>query len=564
MTRLRLFPAVRQCLSGAPAALLALALAACGGGDGGGAAGGADAGGGNHPTFTRAPAGGTLVALTEGEPDDLNPLTFDASESYQVVHLLFRALARRDTTLSSYVPDLLQSWEQTDSTTVLLKIRPGLKWHDGRPVTAEDVVFTIERQKDEATASPRRGDVLAVESARAVDPATVEVKLNRRGPAVLNALLEVIPVPKHLLDTIPAANMRFSGFGQKPVGNGLFRFGSWQKGQQVTLEANAQAPEGRPALDRIIIRPVPDPTARTTEMMNGNAGLTKIAAHQRREMENARNVEVHSAAQVRVPWIAWNTARAPGNDPAVRRAFLMGVNREQIVRGLLGEHGKAALSPIPPKLREHNRDVRPIPFDPNAARQMLEQAGWRDTNGDGIREKNGQPLRVEVEYNASDPIRGDVLVAMQAQLKQVGIQLVPRSYERTTWVERLRNREFVASFWGWGWGPGVMAPNAEMVFHSRSIPPNGPNFAGYRNPRVDAVIDSLLVESDTTRSRALWRQFEQQVIDDAVYAPIFLDPELYAVHGRFANVKFRGPEWWEDVIFWHIPPDQRLPRDRAR
>jgi hypothetical protein len=108
---------------------------------------------------------------------------------------------------------------------------------------------------------------------------------------------------------------------------------------------------------------------------------------------------------------------------------------------------------------------------------------------------------VEVEFSASDPIRGDMLVAMQAQLRRVGVDMLPRSYERTTWVERLRGREFTGSFWGWGWGPGVMGPNAEMLFHSRSIPPNGPNFAGYRNPRVDALIDSILVMNDSTRAR---------------------------------------------------------------
>ncbi|HEX2093521.1 MAG TPA: ABC transporter substrate-binding protein [Longimicrobiaceae bacterium] len=553
----------RRCSSALGVGLLALFLASCGGGDNGGASGGEVAGGGNHNTFTGAAPGGTLIFLSEGEPDDLNPLTFDATESYQIVHLTFRALARRDSTLSSYVPDLLASWEQPDSATVIMRVRPGLKWHDGEPVTAQDVVFTIERQKDPRTASPRQQDVGSVESVRAVDSATVEVKLNRTGPSVVNALLEVIPVPKHVLDSVPPERMRFSGFGQRPVGNGLFRMGPWQKGQQLTVVAN-EAAAARPALDRIIMRVVPDPTARITELLNGNGDLTKIAAHQSRQLENARGVEIHSAAQVRPAWITWNTSRPPVNDANVRRAFLMAVNRQQIVQGLFGQHGRAALSPIPPRLREHSADVRPLPYDPAGAGRLLEQAGWRDTNGDGIREKNGQPLRLEVEYSAADPIRGDVLVAMQAQVRQAGIQLVPRSYERTTWVERLRGRQFMGSFWGWGWGPGVMGPNAEMVFHSRSIPPNGPNFAGYRSPRVDALIDSILVENDTTRARGLWRQFEQQVIDDAVYAPIFLDPEFYAVNARFGNVEFRGPEWWEDVIFWHVPPDRRLPRDRAR
>jgi peptide/nickel transport system substrate-binding protein len=549
---------------------LSIALAACGGGGDqkGGAprAGGAgDEGvGAGHPTFTGAAPGGTMIFLAEGDADDLNPLTFDNTQSYQIVHLLFRALARRDSTLSNYTPDLLQSWERPDSATLILKVRPNLKWHDGRPVTADDVVFTIQRQQDSATASPRQADVGAVTSVRAVDPQTVEVKLNRTGPSTVNALLEVIPVPKHLLENVDPAQMRFNAFSQKPVGNGLFRFGSWTKGQQIMVEANPDAPEGRPALDRIVVRVVPDATARLTQLLNGEGDAMKVAPEQREQLANARGVRLETAAQVRPGWIAFNQQKAPVNDPAVRRAFLMAINREQIVQAQFGEQGTAALSPIAPGLREHSADVRPIPSDPNGAKQLLEQAGWRDTNGDGIREKNGQPLRIVVEVSSSDQMRKDMLIFMQQQLRQAGIDLSISEMERASWVERLRGRQFTASFWGWGWGPGVMGPNAEMLFHSRSIPPNGANFAGYSNPRADALIDSILVENDSTRARGMWKQLEQQVIDDAVYAPIFLDPEFYAVNQRFANVKFRGPEWWEDAIYWSIPENRRLPRDRAR
>ena len=559
----------RRSSSAAWTAMLALALAACGGGDdsgGGGAAkdGARDEGvGAGHPTFTGAAPGGTLIFLAEGDADDLNPLTFDNTQSFQIVHLLFRALARRDSTLSNYVPDLLERWEQPDSATVLLHVRPNLTWHDGRPVTAEDIVFTIERQQDSATASPRQADVAGVASARAVNPQTVEIKLSRTGPSTLNALLEVIPVPRHLLQNVAPAQMRFDAFSQRPVGNGLFRFGSWQKGQQITLDANPDAPDGRPALDRIVVRVVPDATARLTQLLNGEGDLMKLAPEQRQRVEGARGVRLETAAQVRPGWIAFNQQKAPVNDPAVRRAFMMAINREQIVQAQFGEQGTPALSPIAPGLREHSADVRPIPHDPNAARQALEQAGWRDTNNDGIREKNGQPLRIEVEVSSADQMRKDMLIFIQQQLRQAGFDLQIREMERTSWVERLRNRQFTASFWGWGWGPGVMGPNAEMLFHSRSIPPNGPNFASYSNPRVDALIDSILVQNDTTRSRALWRQLEQQIVDDAVYAPIFLDPEFYAVNQRFANVKFRGPEWWEDVIYWSVPENRRIPRDRG-
>jgi peptide/nickel transport system substrate-binding protein len=539
-------------------------LMACGGGDRPAAPGSDSVVDAGHATFTGAPAGGTLVVLAEGEPDMLNPLVWESNMAYQIVHLVFRALARRDSTLVNYEPDLLERWEQRDERTVRLHVRPGLRWHDGVPVTADDVVFTIERQGDEATASTRAGDVAAVDSVRAVDSMTVEVRFARIGPASLNALLEVVPVPRHLLDTVPAERLRFSSFNDNPVGNGLFRFVSWQKGQQVTVAANPDAPEGRPPLDRIIVRNVPEPTARLTELLNGNGDLAKISADQRERAQSARGVTVATAAQVRPGWIAFNTDRAPVSDLRVRRAFLMAVDRQGIVRGLMGEQARAATSPIPPALGGEGEGIRPIPHDVAAAGRLLDEAGWRDTNGDGIRDQGGRPLRIEVEYSSADPVRADLLVAMQAQLRAVGIDLVPRAYERTTWVERLRGRQFTASFWGWGWGPGVMGPNAEMVFHSRSVPPNGPNFAGYRNPQADALIDRILVEGDDGAARGLWSQLEQLLIDDAVYAPIFLDPEFYAVNERFGNVAFRGPEWWEDVIYWHVPEDRRLPRDRAR
>jgi peptide/nickel transport system substrate-binding protein len=517
---------------------------------------------GDHPTFTGAPPGGVLVVLEEGEPDELNPLTYENLPANQVVHLLFRALARRDSTLANYQPDLLESWEQPDARTALLRVRPNLRWHDGEPVTAHDVVFTIERMLDEQVASPRRSSVEAVEAVEAVDSLTVQVRLGQPGPYAMNALLEVVPVPRHLMADIAPGQVRMAPFGRQPVGNGLFRFERWQPGQQLVLVANEEAPEGRPTLDRIVIRVVPEASTRLAEVLSGSGDLMVLSSDQRERVETASGVDVHAATRVRPAWIAWNVDRAPLDDVRVRRALLMATDREQIARGLFGELGEAALSPIPPALPEHSDDVRPIPHDPDGARRLLEEAGWRDTDGDGILDRGGRPLRVEIEYSAADPVRRDVLIAMQNQWQRVGVQMVPRAYERATWVDRLRAREFQGSFWGWGWGPAVAGPNAAMVFHTRSIPPGGANFAGYSNPEVDALIDRVLVETDEGRSRDLWRNIEQHLIDDAVYAPIFLDPELYAVNARFRNVRFRGPEWWEDVIYWHVPPGRRLPRDQ--
>lgn len=542
--------------------LSVLVLTACGGGDDGAQAVPEEPAG-NFNTLSGGPPGGTVVALFNGEPDNLNPLTYSSDPAYQAIHLMFRALAVRDSTLSGYQPDLARSWELRPDSTLVIRLRDDVRWHDGAPVTAEDVVFTIRRQQDEATASPRQADVAAVESVTAADSFTVEAKLSQTGPYTVNALLEVVPVPRHLLEGVPPAETRLAPFGRNPVGNGFFRFVRWDAGQNLILEANPEVPEGRPALDRVVMRFVPDMSTALTELLSGQADVLKVPPDQKERVQAAESVELLNAPRVRPAWIVWNTERAPVNDPRVRRAVLMGIDRERLAAGLFGEEGEAALSPLPPRIREHSEGVRPLSYDPAAAQRLLEEAGWRDTDGDGIREKGGRPLRLEVDYIATEQVRQDVLVAIQSMLSQIGVELVPQPFERTAWVDRLRNREFQGSLWGWGWGPGVVGPNAEMVFHSRSVPPGGVNFAGYRDPRVDQLIDAALVTRDTAQARRIWSELEQRLIEDAVYAPLYLDPELYAVHQRIRNAEFRGIELWENIPYWYIPQNARLPRDRT-
>ncbi len=537
--------------------VLAVSLVACGGGSDA-----PEPGEANYETFSGGPAGGVAVVLVDGEPDDLNPITYTSNPAYQAIHLMFRALARRDSTLSGYQPDLATSWEVEGDSMVVLRLRDDAFWHDGTRVTADDVAFTIDRQRDPIVASPRVADVAAVEGVTVVDSVTVHVRLSRAGTYTVNALLEVVPAPKHLLESADPAQLRMDPFGRNPVGNGFFRFGRWEPGQQLVLEANTEMPEGRPALDRVVIRVVPDINAALTELLSGEADLLKIPPDHSDRLASSDRADLYSAKQVRPTWIAWNTQTGPTEDVRVRRAILMAIDRAALAAGLFGDIAEPAMSPVPSGLWEHSPDVTPLPFDRAAAGRLLDEAGWTDTNGDGIRDRAGLPLRVEVDYISADPTRQDVLVAIQSMVRQIGVDLVPRAYERTAWVERLRAREFTGSSWGWGWGPGVVGPNAEAVFHSRSIPPAGANFAGFASTRADALIDAALVTRDTTALRGIWREFEQLVIDEVPYAPLYLDPELFGVSTRFENVEFRGIEWWEDLPYWHIPLDRRLGRDR--
>jgi peptide/nickel transport system substrate-binding protein len=520
---------------------------------------------GTYDTFGGGPPGGVLVVLADREPDQLNPLTYSSTPAYHAVHLMFRALARRDSTLSSYQPDLALSWQLEDDSTVVLALRNDVVWHDGRRVTAEDVGFTIERQRDPRTGSPRQADVAAVRSVTVRDSFTVAVRLERTGLYAVNALLEVVPVPRHLLGNVAPEDLRTAPFNRRPIGNGFYRFGSWIANQSLTMLVDTAKPDGRASIDRIVMRFTPDMSAAMTQLLAGEGDLIpKLPPDQKASMAASAGVRVYNGPRVRPTWLAWNTRKPPLDDVRVRRALLMAVDRAALSEWLSGDDAEPALTPIPKVLREHSPAVRPIPYDTAGARRLLAEAGFRDTNGDGILDRNGRPLRLEIEFISSDLTRQNVLVAMQDMMRRVGIDMAPRAYESTTWVQHLREGSFTGSFWGWGWGPGVVGPNAEMVFHSRSIPPNGPNFAAARNPRIDALIDSVLVVTDTAAARPVWQQLEQLMIDDAVYAPIYMDPELFAVHARFRNVRFRGIEWTEDAPYWYVEPSERLPRDRAR
>jgi len=389
--------------------------------------------------------------------------------------------------------------------------------------------------------------------------------MKRTGLYAVNALLEVVPVPKHLLDSIAPLDLRNAPFNRNPVGNGFYKFVSWTAGQNLTLEVNAEKPDGRAAIDRIVMRFLPDINSALTELLTGGGDLIpKLPPNLKPRVDQSSTAKVYNGPRVRPAWITWNTRKPPFDDARVRRALLMAVDRGTLAKAMFGDIGQPALFPIPAVLREHSASVRAVPYDTAGARRLLEEVGWRDTNGDGVLDRNGRPLRFEIEFISSDQTRQDMLVAMQSIYRKIGVDMQPRAYESTTWVSRLRAGEFTGSFWGWGWGPGVVGPNSEMIFHSRSAPPNGPNFARYRSGRADQLIDSLLVVTDTTRARTLWSELEQTLVDDVPYAPIYMDPELFGVHARFRNVKFRGIEWTEDVPYWHVDPASRLPRDRPR
>lgn len=526
-----------------PVPLLAVALllaSACGGGDSSGGAAGT-------PT-----TGGNATVAFRSDFDGFNPLTNSAQVTDEVIkYMLFTPIVQFDSAFNAR-PYLAERWELTDEG-VTFHLRQGVTWHDGRPVTAEDVKFTFDRAKDPATgAGIIAANLGMVKSATVVDPQTIRFEFVAPHAQALEDFWWA-PVPKHLLESVPAAQMAQAPFNQKPVGSGPFRFVSWEQGQTMTVEANPAFPAalgGRPRLDRVTFRVIPEATIRLTELVSGSIQADLfIPPSQAQQLESQGGVEILKSPSRSFVYMGWNNEREPFRDAAVRRALAMATDRDKIIEALLFKYGEPVGSLIPP-FSPLAPELQPIPFDAAGAKALLAQAGWTDGNGDGILDKGGRPLRFTLLTNASNQLLQDVATVIQQQLKAVGADAQIRTLEFQTLLQQHRARDYEAVLANWSWD--YFRPDPTPLFScAEARKESSPNRAGYCNPQADQLMEAGLREADAGRAKSTWAEYSRIVQQDQPITPLYWSVDLTAVgptlqgvstdpRGQLVNVT----RWW--------------------
>ena len=499
-----------------------------------------------------ADAGGEpLVLGYASELQGLNPLlSTDQNANELIYFLLFTPLVNYDDEFRP-APALAESWTLSD-TAVTFRLRDDLTWHDGARVTAHDVAFTFERAKDPAYASPLAAAYLA-------NVASVEVlgehEVRFRFTAPHSEPLEDFywpPVPAHLLSDVGAADMPQARFNRAPVGNGPYRFVRWDVNQQLVFTANPDHPEGLggpPEIAEVVYRIIPDQTTMLAELMNGGIEMAgPLAPSQVERVESEDDLVLLSFPWRQFTYIGWNTRRPQFADPAVRRALTMAIDREAIVRTVLEGHGSVASGPIPPWHR-FAPDLEPLPYDPDAAAAALEAAGWRDADGDGVREKDGVRLAFALLTNQRSPIYGDVARIVQSDLRTVGVDAEPRLLEWQSVLASHRGRDFDAVLTNWVLDNFRVDPRA--LFHgSQAGIANSANRSSYANPVADSLMDLGARTLDEDRAAEIWAEFAEVLQQDQPVTFMFWQQELAAVSRRLEDVRMdaRGelatlPQW---------------------
>ncbi len=535
-------------------AIAAATLAACGGGDGGG--GQQDRAGekGGNPV-----QGGTAVIAVLADFQAFNPVTNTHLTSDDVIkHMLFTPLIQYDAKLQP-VPWLAERWELTDSA-VTFHLRRDVMWHDGRPVTAEDVKFTFDLAKDSSTASLLGSAYMnMVREATVVDPHTVRFSFTAPHAQALDGFWWP-PLPKHLLQNVPPAELSRHAFNRQPVGSGPFKFVEWRPNQSVTFEANPQFPAtlgGRPNLDRVVFRVVPEATTMVTELINGTADMIgyTLLPDQAAQIRNQSGVELRHYPSREFTFFAWNHTRPLFSDARVRRAMTLGINRQQIIDGLLQGFGVPSTGMIPSWSPMYT-ELQPLPYDPNQAKQLLQQAGWVDANGDGILDKGGQPLRFVLTINSANRLHADIAQVMQRQLRQVGADVQIRPQEFQSLLQGYKAREYDAVLANWSLDTFKVDPTPLFSCAEARVQ-NSANRTGYCNPQGDQLMQQGLRATDQAQAKQIWAQYAQLLQQDQPVTFLYWVEDMAGVGPRLRNVETDARSKIVNIRDWWIPANRQ-------
>jgi ABC-type transport system substrate-binding protein len=411
------------------------------------------------------------------------------------------------------------------------RLRPGVKFHDGREVTGNDVKFTYEAIMDPKNLSPRMSDYEPVKDIQVVDPLTVRIVYKRLySPAVGTWAMGLLP--EHLLNEErlrqealrsgkdPAGfSMRQSEFNRRPVGCGAFVFREWKSDQYIALDRFPEFFEGAPNYKRYIYRIIPDLLTQEMEFYAGTIDSYGVQPYQVARLSDDRRFQHFSGTSYAYSYIGYNMRRAPFDDPRVRRALAMAINVDSIIDFVLYQQAERTTGPFLKQTEYYNRAIAPVPYDPEGAVRLLAEAGWH-RNTDGRLEKNGQKLQFTLITNSGNDIRKSILAIAQDAWKQIGIDVRTDLVEWSVFIkERINKLDFDAVVLGWSMG---IDPDLYQIWHSSQTGPQQLNFAGFRNPEADDLIIRIRQEYDFDRRVALCHRLHAIIAADQPYTFLYV------------------------------------------
>ena len=510
--------------------------------------------------------GGVFREGVAGNPQYINPLLCHTHEiDRDLCSLLFRGLTRLDQQ-GRVVPDLAERWTAPDGLVYTFTLRENQFWHDGKPVTIDDLLFTIEMmQNPDSPILPDLAELWRSVTVEPVDEHTVRLLLDEPFAPFLD-FTTIGLLPKHIWQDVPPSELLTSPLNLRPVGNGPMQ-ATLTSAQFIRLEHNPYSSEDIPMVSALEFHFYPDYPSIYAAYTEGELdGVSQVMQSDISLAQARTDMQLFSAPLSTYVGVVFNLQNPDVpflQDAIVRRALYHALDREQLLNDVVGGHGVLASSPIPSNNWGHAPDTPSYDYDPDEARRLLDESGWVDTDGDGTRDKDGLPMQLILLTN-DGPTRIALIEQIAADWQAVGVKVVVESVSFGGFVsDFLTPRRFEAALLSWDIAGD---PDPFPLYHSSQIA-TGQNYGGWSNQEADALVIEARSTVDPEKRRALYAQFQHLFAADVPAIPLYYPVYTYGVSERVKAVQIGPlntpadrfatfPDWY--ILTRRVPANQPL------
>lgn len=500
-----------------------------------------------------------MISRIGAEPPSLNTITDSDWYASQITeHRIYESLVDVDPydhPNYRHRPGLAERWEiSRDRKVYKFWLRQNVTWHDGKPFTSRDVIATFDKVQDPTTKAMHvRSYTRDLESYAALDDFTVEFRLKRPYFMVMDGIFSEIPIqPAHVIAKLSGNQYNeaaSNSLNRRPIGTGPFRFEAWSSNQQITLERNAKYWGRPPYVDRLVFRIVKDATIALELIQRQELDvMDRVPAEQWARMDEARvGRHYHRSLfyEANYMWIGYNQLRRQFQDVRVRRAMTMLVDRPGIIKSLRYGLARPTTCHFYAESPACDPALKPLPYDPVVATQLLDSAGWVFGSGQDVRSKAGDKMSFSLMIPAGAEESARIATLIKESMSRAGVDMRLQRVEWSAFVRRLRERDFDACILLWA---GGARGDPTQIWHSSSIG-GGSNYIGFKSAKADSLIDAARAELDDDRRNRLYRELGRILHEEQPYTWMYTRPGLTLIHRRIHGARsslagWRYEDWW--------------------
>jgi peptide/nickel transport system substrate-binding protein len=395
-----------------------------------------------------------------------------------------------------------------------------------------------------------------------LDRLTASIKFSEPYFLAAETALETEILPRHVYEPFVREDPeKFNKIRDNPiVGSGPYKLERWITGQECVIVRNENYWGRKPALDRIVFKFIKSPQAEFQALRKGEIDMMAPTpqqydqSHKDEDFLREFRIVKYNSPLSGYSYIAYNQENALFKDPKVRLAFTHAIDRESIIKNVLYGVGKVAFGTFYQQGRQIAPDLTPWPYDLEKARALLAEAGWKDTDGDGILDKDGRKFAFEYMLTTDNPIGEQIARYFKDQMQKLGVRVSLSPYEWSVFLERLNEKKFEVTSLSWGGGGPESDPF--QIWHSSQSKDRGSNFISWHNARADSLIEKARVELDPAKRNALFHEFSRILHQEQPYTFMVARENIGFIHKRFENVKIHKLRL--DPLEWYVPRDRQL------